>query len=96
MATLVELLEDYGFAPHLVRLLRCKAIASTRLKQTRWMRRSWRSCRCAPICCRRRVDRATFGAPAAALPSRIQSPSGLRAGRDRAAGVWAAAEVQAG
>ena len=29
---LVELLEDYGFAPHLVHSLRCKAIASARLK----------------------------------------------------------------
>jgi transposase len=29
---LVELLEDYGFAPHLVHPLQCKAIASARLK----------------------------------------------------------------
>ena len=29
---LVKLLEDYGFAPHLVHPLRCKAIASARLK----------------------------------------------------------------
>src|SRR5204863_1313947 len=29
---LVELLEDYGFGPHLVHPLRCKAIASARLK----------------------------------------------------------------
>ena len=29
---LVELLEDYGFTPHLVHPLRCKAIASARLK----------------------------------------------------------------
>src|SRR5438132_7800936 len=29
---LVELLEGYGFAPHLVHALRCKAIASARLK----------------------------------------------------------------
>jgi len=29
---LVELLEDYGFAPHLVHPLHCKAIASARLK----------------------------------------------------------------
>jgi transposase len=29
---LVQLLEDYGFAPHLVHSLRCKAIASARLK----------------------------------------------------------------
>ena len=29
---LVELLESYGFSPHLVHPLRCKAIASARLK----------------------------------------------------------------
>ena len=29
---LVEVLEDYGFDPHLVHPLRCKAIASARLK----------------------------------------------------------------
>ena len=29
---LVELLKEYGFAPHLVHPLRCKAIASARLK----------------------------------------------------------------
>ena len=40
---LVELLEDYGFGPHLMHPLRCKAIASARLK-ARWTRRSWRSC----------------------------------------------------
>jgi len=48
---LAELLEDYGFEAHLVHPLRCKAIASARLK-TRWMRRPWRSC-CAPICSQR-------------------------------------------
>jgi hypothetical protein len=30
---LVELLQDYGFDPHLVHPLRCKAIASARLKK---------------------------------------------------------------
>ena len=29
---LIELLEDYGFDPHMVHPLRCKAIASARLK----------------------------------------------------------------
>jgi transposase len=29
---LIELLEDYGFEPHMVHPLRCKAIASARLK----------------------------------------------------------------
>ena len=46
---LVQLLEDYGFEPHMVHPLRCKAIASARLK-TRWTPRSWRSC-CARTCC---------------------------------------------
>ena len=32
---LVELLEDYGFEPHLVHPLRCKAIASARLKNNK-------------------------------------------------------------
>jgi transposase len=50
---LVELLEDYGFDPHLVHPLQCKAIASARLKKTRPVRRSWRSCS-APTCCPRR------------------------------------------
>jgi hypothetical protein len=52
---LLELLEDYGFEPHLVHPLQCKAIASARLK-TRSMPRSWRSC-CARTCCRRRGSR---------------------------------------
>jgi hypothetical protein len=46
---LAGLLEDYGFDAHLVHPLRCKAIASARLK-TRSTPRSWRSC-CAPTCC---------------------------------------------
>jgi hypothetical protein len=50
---LVELLEDYGFDPHLVHPSQCKAIASARLKNDRSMRRSWPSC-CARTCCRRR------------------------------------------
>ena len=49
------LLEDYGFEPHLVHPLQCKAIASARLK-TRSTRQSWRSC-CARTCCRRRGSR---------------------------------------
>jgi hypothetical protein len=35
---LVELLEDYGFGPHLVHPLRCKAIASARLRNDRGRR----------------------------------------------------------
>jgi hypothetical protein len=49
---LVELLEDYGSAPHPVHPSRCKAIASARLK-TRSTPPSWGSC-CARTCCRRR------------------------------------------
>ena len=36
---LVQLLEDYGFAPHLAHALRCKAIASARLKNDKGRRR---------------------------------------------------------
>src|SRR6266436_4294365 len=36
---LVELLEDYGFDAHLVHPLRCKAIASARLKNDKGRRR---------------------------------------------------------
>src|SRR6266581_931630 len=36
---LVELLEDYGFEPHLVHPLQCKAIASARLKNDQGRRR---------------------------------------------------------
>jgi len=35
---LVELLEDYGFDPHMVHPLRCKAIASARLKNDKGVR----------------------------------------------------------
>jgi hypothetical protein len=35
---LVELLEDYGFTPHLVHPSRCKAIASARLKNDKGWR----------------------------------------------------------
>ena len=50
---LAELLEDYGFEAHLVHPLRCKAIASARLKNDRPTRRSRRSC-CARTCSPRR------------------------------------------
>src|SRR3954471_19724523 len=36
---LADLLEDYGFDPHLVHPLRCKAIASARLKNDKGRRR---------------------------------------------------------
>jgi transposase len=48
---LADLLEDYGFDTHLVHPLRCKAIASARLKNDKGPAPpSWRSC-CAPTCC---------------------------------------------
>jgi transposase len=54
---LVELLEDYGFDPHLVHPLRCKAIASARLKNDKGPApRSWLSC-CGRTCCPRHGSR---------------------------------------
>ena len=48
---LLELLEDYGFEPHMVHPLQCKAIASARLKNDPLTRRSWRSwCGCGRCC----------------------------------------------
>jgi transposase len=58
---LAALLEDYGFEAHLVHPLRCKAIASARLKKTRSTRRSWRSC-CGRTCCPRRGSRPRMSA----------------------------------
>src|SRR4029078_480527 len=37
---LIQLLEDYGFEPHLVHPLRCKAIGSARLKNDKGPRRA--------------------------------------------------------
>jgi Transposase len=54
---LLELLEDYGFDPHLVHPLRCKAIGSARLKNDKGRRRDPGASCCAPICCRRRGSR---------------------------------------
>ena len=53
---LAGLLEDYGFEPHLVHPLQCKAIASARLKNDKVDAAIWRSC-CARTCCRRRGSR---------------------------------------
>src|SRR6266480_245235 len=61
---LVELLEGYGFAPHLVHPLRCKAIASARLKNDKGRRRDL-----GPAApggpAARSLDRSAAGAPAA-------------------------------
>ena len=72
---LVQLLEDYGFEPHMVHPLRCKAIASARLK-TRSTPRSWRSC-CARTCSRRRGSPGGgAAAPRAAAPPRQPGAAG--------------------
>src|SRR5499427_1595516 len=61
---LVELLEDYGFDPHLVHPSRCKAIASARLKNDKGRRGDF-----GPAAARRLaaggVDRPAAGARAA-------------------------------
>jgi hypothetical protein len=78
---LVELLEDYGFAPHLVHSLRCKAIASARLKNDKGRRRDPGAAaarRPAPG----GVDRPTGGAAAAGAAA---PPGGAGAAADPAA-----------
>jgi hypothetical protein len=78
---LAVLLEDYGFAPHLVHPSRCKAIASARLKNDKG--------RCGdfgPAAARRPaaggVDRPAAGAGAAGAAA---APGGAGAGADPAA-----------
>jgi len=61
---LVELLEDYGFAPHLVHPLQCKAIASARLKNDKGRRGDLGSA-AARGPAAGGMDRAAAGAPAA-------------------------------
>ena len=59
---LVALLEDYGFDPHMVHPLRCKAIASARLKNDKGRRRdSGATAACGPAA--RGVDRAAAEQP---------------------------------
>jgi Transposase len=67
---LVELLEDYGFTPHLVHSLRCKAIASARLKNDKRRRRDLGPAAAGGPAARG-LDRPAAGAPAAgaAAPS---------------------------
>ena len=77
---LVELLEDYGYAPHLGRPLWCKAIASARLKNDQFDARSWRSC-CARICADtpvpvRTIRRQVHGGACAARNDAIDAASG--------------------
>jgi hypothetical protein len=70
---LVELLADYGFGPHLVHPLRCKAIASARLKNDKGRRRDLGAAaarRPAPAGAGRRAgDPAAAGAAAAPGPA---------------------------
>ena len=74
---LLRLLEDYGFEAHLVHPLRCKAIASARLKNDKGRRRDP-----GPAAARgpaaRGVDRPGGGAPAprAAAAPRQPGPAG--------------------
>ena len=60
---LVELLEDYGFDAHLVHPLRCKAIASARLKNDKGRRRDLGAAATRGPAARG-VDRPGRGAPA--------------------------------
>src|SRR5215470_10541095 len=61
---LVELLEGYGFDPHLVHPLRCKAIASARLKNDKARRRDLGAA-AARGPAAGGLDRPAAGAPAA-------------------------------
>jgi len=78
---LVELLEDYGFAPHLVHALRCKAIASARLKNDKGRRRDSRSVAAGGPAAAG-VDRPAAGAGAAGAAA---PPGGAGAAADPAA-----------
>ena len=60
---LVQLLEDYGFEPHLVHPLRCKAIASARLENDKGRRRD-PGAAAARGPAARGVDSPAAGAPA--------------------------------
>ncbi len=78
---LVELLEDYGFEPHLVHPLRCKAIASARLKNDK-AGRGDPGAAAARGPAARGVDRAAAGAPA---PRAAAAPGQPGPARDAAA-----------
>ena len=78
---LVELLEDYGFDPHLVHSLRCKAIASARLKNDKGRRRDLGPA-VAGGPAAGGLDRPAAGAPAAGAAA---PPGGAGAAADAAA-----------
>src|SRR5204862_6198976 len=75
---LAGLLEDYGFDAHLVHPLRCKVIASARLKNDKGRRRDLgAAAACGPA--PEGVDRAAGGAPAAGAAA-PPGPAGAAAG----------------
>src|SRR5215468_5339082 len=78
---LVELLEDYGFGPHLVHSSRCKAIASARLKNDKGRRRD-PGAAAAGGPAAGGMDRPAAGAPAAGAAA---PPGGAGAAADPAA-----------
>ena len=74
---LVGLLEDYGFAPHLVHPSRCKAIASARMKNDKGRRRDLGTVAAGGLAARS-VDRPAAGAAAAGAAA-APGPSGAAA-----------------
>jgi Transposase len=78
---LVALLEDYGFAPHLVHPLQCKAIASARLKNDKG-RRGDLGAAAARGPAAGGVDRSAAGAPASGA---VAAPGAAGAAADAAA-----------
>jgi hypothetical protein len=74
---LVQLLEDYGFDPHLVHPLRCKAIASARLKNDKG-RRGDPGAAAARGPAPRGVDRPGAGAPASRAAAAPGQPGPAR------------------
>jgi transposase len=74
---LAELLEDYGFEAHLVHPLRCKAIASARLKNDKGRRRD-PGAAAARGPAARSLARAGAGAPAAGAAAAPDQPGPAR------------------
>ncbi len=74
---LVELLGDYGFDPHLVHPLRCKAIASARLKNDKGRRRDLGAATARGPAARS-VDRPAGGPPAAGAAAAPGQPGPTR------------------
>ena len=74
---LLRLLEDYGFDPHLVHPLQCKAIASARLKNDKGRRRHLGAV-AARRPAARGVDRPGRGAPAPRAAAAPRQPGPAR------------------